>query len=154
MLRKDRRQLSEVNIKSRFGQLPISALAVSIVISSFGPYIYPTLGLRLEQAVIYISFILLVITGSFSVFRTNSLVWILLCFFILLFIPLLTLYQDNYIRAELVVAQIENYLQPPIVLLIFVLALQRAPRTDNESLFSRLTTITIYMLALNTIYSI
>ena len=142
------------NSEYRWGVLRISTLASLILFSAFGPYINSALGLRLEQLVIYISFFLLVITGNLSVPRSPSLSWMLLCFSILLFVPILTLYQGNYIRLSLVVAQFENYLQAPIVLLIFLAALQRASCNDHEDLFSRLTIILLYMLAINTVFSL
>jgi hypothetical protein len=77
-----------------------------------------------------------------------------LCLVILLSVPIIGVLQGNYIRASLALAQFENYLQAPVVLLLFILALQRAPHGDVNGLFSRLTVILLCMLALNTLFSL
>jgi hypothetical protein len=135
-----------------WGIVRISSLAS--LLCTFGPYINASLGLRLEQVVIYISFLLLLLTRKVSMPRSPALLAILLCFVILLFIPLMSLDEGNYSRLSLVVAQFENYLQAPVVFLIFIATFQRASHNGDHELFSRFADVILYMLAINTIFSL
>lgn len=137
-----------------FAKFPISSLGMIIIVSSFGPYIVPELSLRLEQVVIYVTFALLFLTGKIVIPRSTPLLWMLVCLYILLLVPIFTLHQENYIRLSLAAAQIENYFQAPVVFLIFLTIFQRLTFFDQQRLFSQLTIALLCMLALNTIFSL
>ena len=138
----------------RLGRIRTSAIAFVILVSSFGPYIFPNLGVRLDHLVIYLTFILLILTGKMQIPKTSLLLLVFACLLILFFVPMVTLYAENYISFSLVVAQIENYLQVPVLLLIFVIIFHRRSLDDQESLFKRLTIVLMYLLAANTLFSV
>lgn len=138
----------------RLGKFRMSGIAFVILISSFGPYIFPNWGLRLDQLVIYLSFVLLLLAGKLSIPRNPLLLWTFSCLLILFFVPLLSLYEGHYLSLTLVFAQIENYLQVPVVLLIFTTILHKLSLEDQEDLFEKLTIALMYMLAVNTIFSL
>jgi hypothetical protein len=138
----------------RLGKFRMSGIAFVILISSFGPYIFPNWGVRLDQLVIYLSFVLLLLIGKLSIPRNSLLLWTFSSLLILFFVPLLNLYEGRYLSLTLVLAQIENYLQVPVLLLIFITILHRLSLEDREGLFQKLTIALMYMLAANTIFSL
>lgn len=138
----------------KLGKFRTSGIAFFILIGSFGPYIFPSLGVRLDHLVIYLSFVLLLLAGKLSIPRNPLFLWTFSCLLILFFVPFLNLYEARYLSLTLVLAQIENYLQVPVVLVIFITILHRLSLEDREVLFKKLTTVLMYMLAANTIFSL
>jgi hypothetical protein len=146
----------EVHRKSAFGffKFRTSLFAYVILLSSFGPYIFPSFGVRLDQLVIYLSFVLLLFAGKLQIPKKSRLLLVFSCLLILFFSPMVSLYAEHYITFTLVIAQIENYLQVPVLLSIFVTILHRLALDDQESLFKKLTIVLMYMLVANTLFSI
>lgn len=104
----------------------LDLVVVSLVVSAFGPYVFPKFGVYLEHVVIYVLFVLMMFRYGFTG-RHNKLngdlvaIGALWCF--VLVWTLLPTFLGDYPRAsaERVVAGMEHFVRPPA--LIFLLAL-------------------------------
>lgn len=131
-----------------------SSLLYLIILSSFGPYIFPSLGIRLDQLIIYGIFLFLLLSGSLKFPRENTSVSILFLLLALFMFPFIGAINPEYVVSNsLLLAQIENYLQPIIIFLIFF-SLLPSNKQEIEVILRFGLELILWLLSLNTIFSI
>ena len=131
-----------------------SSLLYLIILSSFGPYIFPSLGIRLDQLMIYGIFLFLLLSGSLKFPRENTSVSILFLLLALFMFPFIGAINPEYVVSNsLLLAQIENYLQPIIIFLIFF-SLLPSNKQEIEVILRFGLELILWLLSLNTIFSI
>ena len=131
-----------------------SSLLYLIILSSFGPYIFPSLGIRLDQLMIYGIFLFLLLSGSLKFPRENTSVSILFLLLSLFMFPFIGAINPEYVVSNsLLLAQIENYLQPIIIFLIFF-SLLPSNKQEIEVILRFGLELILWLLSLNTIFSI
>lgn len=131
-----------------------SSLLYLVILSAFGPYIFPSVGIRLDQLIIYGLFLFLLLSNNLKFPRDNLSLSIIFLLFALFLFPFFSAIKPTYVIANsLLLAQIENYLQPAIIFLIFFSLLPSNKKEIEEVLQFGLELI-LWLLSFNTILSI
>lgn len=131
-----------------------TSLIYILIISAFGPYLFPSIGIRVDHLFIYGIFILLVIFNKVYFLKDFSISFILILLVVLFLLPFVnSITAVNIISSSLFVAQIENYLQPLIIFLIFA-SLMPIKIDELDNVFNKGLEIIIWLAAFNTIFSI
>ncbi len=124
------------------------------IISSFGPYIVPSLGLRFDQLIIYGLFIFLLLSNNLKLPRSSLSLAIFFLLFALFLSPFFNAINSQYILSQtLLVAQIENYFQPIATFLVFF-SLMPSHKDDLDKIMKYGLELILWLLALNTLLSI
>ena len=93
-----------------------SSLLYLVILSAFGPYIFPSLGIRLDQLIIYGIFLFLLLSNSLKLPRESTSLSIIFLLFSLFLFPFVQAINPIYVLSNsLLLAQVENYLQPIII---------------------------------------
>lgn len=131
-----------------------NSLIYILIISAFGPYLFPSIGIRVDHIFIYGIFALLAIFNKvyfLKNFIISFTLFLLLIIFLLPFVNSIT--TVNIISNTLFFAQVENYLQPLIVFLIFA-SLMPTKINELDNILNKVLEIIIVLAAFNTIVSI
>ena len=125
-----------------------------LLISSFGPYIFLSIGIRLEHFVIYSALVFIVATNSMRIMNSELILLPILFLSILFTAPFVGLLLVDYsINTGLIISQIENYLQPIAIIFICFSISNRLSSNELEIAFSRLLKVLVIMMALHTLIS-
>tara|TARA_B100001250_G_scaffold414509_1_gene453425 strand:+ start:6087 stop:7361 length:1275 start_codon:yes stop_codon:yes gene_type:complete len=131
-----------------------SNLIYILLISAFGPYLLPSVGFRFDHFIIYGIFFFLALSNRIYISRNSSILAILFLLFIIFISPFFNSINPSYVISNsLFISQIENYLQPIIIFLIFC---SLAPRNTNDldKVFEKGLEIILWLIAFNTLFSI
>tara|TARA_B100001769_G_C22111020_1_gene601026 strand:+ start:1979 stop:3238 length:1260 start_codon:yes stop_codon:yes gene_type:complete len=131
-----------------------SSLLYLVILSAFGPYIFPSLGIRLDQLIIYGIFLFLLLSNSLKLPRESTSLSIIFLLFSLFLFPFVQAINPIYVLSNsLLLAQVENYLQPIIIFLIFF-SLLPPNKKEIEEILKFGFELILWLLSLNTIFSI
>jgi len=112
---------------SRTAERRLNYIVLLLLISSFGPYVFPELGVRLEQIVIYSLFVLLIMGRLLSIgspgLNSHLLTLAALLGLTIVWTSLPTFFGEHpRMSVERVVSGIERFSRPAATILIFALA--------------------------------
>ena len=131
-----------------------SSLLYLVILSAFGPYVFPSIGIRLDQVIIYGLFLFLLLSNNLKFPRDNLSLSIIFLLFALFLFPFISAINPVYVVANsLLLAQIENYLQPIIIFLIFS-SLLPSSKKEIEEILQYGFELILWLLSFNTIFSI
>jgi len=126
-----------------------------LLASAFGPYIFMSIGVRLEHIVLYSLLLFFTVTNSLHV--KNNLFFGLPLFFLLLLILIpffgLPFYYENVISNGLIFSQIENYLQPFTIVIISFSILHKLSYEKIENSFLVFLKVFIVLMSIHTLLS-
>lgn len=137
----------------------VDLVPILIIIASFGPYVFPSSGLRTEHLLIYPLFLfafLVLLMQRYPVWCPPPLLGMLV---LLLGITLWTLVVPmfgNYpvISFSKYLASIENYTQPIAVIVLVIAFVRYSAYEEYLNYFRRLCRVLIFLLCLNSIVAI
>lgn len=125
-----------------------------MIIGAFGPYLLPSVGIRMDQILVYLLFLYIILSGKLRLPKENYLLLVFFLLFALFLIPFINAINPIHVLANsLFISQIENYIQPIIIFLIFY-SLMPSESHKIEEIYTKGLEIILWMLALNTILSI
>jgi hypothetical protein len=133
-------------------------LPLLLIASSFGPYVFKGLGVRLEQVIIYallplVLVLLLAGRQSFLCYKPVAKVLAILVF-VTLWTLLVTTLAGRYESVTKAISHFEHYLRPIAVLLLVSVMVKLRTASEAQALFNRSLILLIWMLCLNTTLSI
>ncbi len=128
-------------------------LVYLLLIGAFGPYLFPSLGIRLDQFLVYIVFLYLLFSGELKLPKDSTTLAIFFLLFVIFLFPFInSINPINVISNSLLIAQIENYIQP-IVLFITFYSLLPSKQDEIERIFKNGLELILWMLVFNTMLS-
>tara|TARA_B100000579_G_scaffold438023_1_gene471011 strand:+ start:18102 stop:19370 length:1269 start_codon:yes stop_codon:yes gene_type:complete len=125
-----------------------------LLIGAFGPYLIPSIGIRLDHLFIYGIFGILALHNRIYLSKNPSILFMFTLLLILFLSPFFNSINPlNVISNTLFISQIENYLQPIIIFLIFS---SLCPKNifELDDVFQSGLKLVLWLVALNTIFSI
>lgn len=134
-----------------------SSLCAAILISAFGPYLLPSVGLRLDHVVVYpVAAISLVLLVSGQGRRLPVHVWALLTLWLFTIIWMVTVSvtfgEASNLRA--VVAALETQVQPLAVMMLMVVLLSRLTWVQKDALLEVALRWVLVLLCANAVLAI
>ena len=107
-----------------------TTLIYILIISAFGPYILPSIGIRLDQFVIYGIFFFLAVSKRIYISKNSSILLMLFLLLTIFITPFFNSINPEYVISNsLFISQIENYLQP---IIIFLVICSLIPKNKND----------------------
>jgi len=126
-----------------------------MLISMFGWYVVPSIGIRLEHLVIYSLLVFLSVTNNLSLKNDAVIFLIVTCLLVNVFVPLIgfCLY-DKVLTSTLAISQFENYSQMLSIVLIVFSSFRASDYNQVKGYFHYLIKVFIILMALHTFISI
>jgi hypothetical protein len=130
-------------------------LILLMLFSSFGWYIFPSFGVRLEHVFIYLFLLFLILNNSVCVKKHRHVLLLLFSLLLLIFIPFIGYaLLDKTLESSLVVSQLENYTQPLAIVLISFSVLRNLNYPEVKLYFDFIIKVFVILMALHTLISI
>ena len=133
------------------------AIITILLISAFGPYL-SNKGIRTEHVVIYLlgpiaSLILLM--RKKTLLNYKYILWLFMSLLlILIIVTTVTIINGNYVSTYKLIAEIENFLQPIVIMVIVAAFVKNFTITSLFNLLNRASCVVIILLSLNSVLAI
>jgi len=130
-----------------------TTLIFLILLSSFGPYIYPSKGIRLEHIIIYSFLIIICLTNSIRIKKNSNLGFLLFTLVTIIIIPFFSYaLLDKSISNNLAISQFENYFQPLSIFLICISTLHASNYYKIKECLDFVIKIFVIFMAIHTMF--
>lgn len=131
-----------------------SILIYILLISAFGPYLLPSIGIRFDHFVIYGIFFFLAVSKRIYISKNSSILLMLFLLLTIFITPFFNSINPEYVISNsLFISQIENYLQPIIIFLV-ICSLMPKNKNDLDKVFNKGLEVILWLIAFNTLLSI
>ena len=126
-----------------------------LLLSAFGPYLFISMGIRLDHIVIYSLMTFLIVTNSVVIKIHPLYIFTILVLFIICLAPFVGLFLGDFqISNSLVLSQIENYLQPLAVTIICFSIFNNFNLEQIESGFIYFLKLFVILMSLHSLLSV
>ncbi|MCF6095695.1 hypothetical protein L1766_01530 [Thermovorax subterraneus] len=138
-----------------FAKKLVSAWPLLLLISTFGPYISPDSGIKIDSIVIYLTLLLAVIRLLLRP-RIEINIELLVIFYlwlsVFLYLVTLTLLNKGYLNIYAFLAEIDNFLQPLAIIFSFLVLIYKKDLNYISMLLKKSCLILILLLSVNTLW--
>ena len=126
-----------------------------ILLSSFGPYVFPSFGVRSEHIVIYFCLVFFLLSNSIRI-KKNTNIFILLSVLLLFIITPIVggVFLDRAISKVLIVSQFENYIQPLSIILLCISILGSYCYNEIKEYFHFILKVFVILMSVHTVFII
>ena len=148
-------QNSPISMQIHFRHSCLFIILLCIV--ALGPYILPTMGLRLEHFVIYGSFLYVIFKMLLCInakMDRNVFLLMLLCLANVFWMVVVSLQNISWASPYRIFAALENFTQPVALIIIIYATMTRLDRAARQNLLQVASIAVIVMLCINSVIAI
>lgn len=126
-----------------------------LLVSAFGPYLFISIGIRLDHIIIYSLLTFLLVTNLVAIKIHPLYIFTILVLLIVCLVPFVALFlNDSQISNSLILSQIENYTQPLAITIICFSIFNNCNVEQIESGFIFFLKLFVILMAIHTLLSV